>query len=180
MRRACRASLLVRRCYTLAPLIAAQPRPPQAAALSGCCSLRRSCRTAPRAEVYPGVWRCSTQQLHQARHRQISGVCMAASPASAAAAASAELPQADEQTGTGVGGARSEDVILQYVVLRRDLWTELSWPLGSVVAQASVPAAQAMYYAVDMRKSAAAPTVSCRASARTGFSDHSIKACRQS
>mmetsp|Transcript_31063 Transcript_31063/g.73840 ORF Transcript_31063/g.73840 Transcript_31063/m.73840 type:complete len:198 (-) Transcript_31063:83-676(-) len=26
--------------------------------------------------------------------------------------------------------------IIQYVVLRRDLWTELSWPLGSIVAQA--------------------------------------------
>lgn len=65
----------------------------------------------------------------------------AAPPASVAAADSAEPAQADESTGSGGGGAPSEDVILQYVVLRRDLWTELSWPLGSVVAQASRPAA---------------------------------------
>lgn len=28
------------------------------------------------------------------------------------------------------------DPLVQYVVLRRDLWTDLGWPLGSVVAQA--------------------------------------------
>ena len=61
----------------------------------------------------------------------------AASPASQAAATSAEPAKADEHAGGDGGGARSEDVLLQYVVLRRDLWSELSWPLGSVVAQAS-------------------------------------------
>ena len=29
-----------------------------------------------------------------------------------------------------------QEVIVQYVVLRSDLWKDLSWPLGSVVAQA--------------------------------------------
>lgn len=38
----------------------------------------------------------------------------------------------------GEGGARAPliDPIVQYVVLRKDLWTEKGWPLGSVVAQA--------------------------------------------
>lgn len=31
------------------------------------------------------------------------------------------------------GGA---DPVLQYVVIRKDLWTALNWPLGSIVAQA--------------------------------------------
>lgn len=30
----------------------------------------------------------------------------------------------------------SDAVVVQYVVMRRDLWTEMGWPLGSVVAQA--------------------------------------------
>lgn len=33
----------------------------------------------------------------------------------------------------------------QYVVLRRDLWTEMKWPLGSVVAQACHAATAAMW-----------------------------------
>eukprot|EP00192_Tetraselmis_astigmatica_P017163 CAMPEP_0117648528 /NCGR_PEP_ID=MMETSP0804-20121206/455_1 /TAXON_ID=1074897 /ORGANISM="Tetraselmis astigmatica, Strain CCMP880" /LENGTH=136 /DNA_ID=CAMNT_0005454141 /DNA_START=242 /DNA_END=652 /DNA_ORIENTATION=- len=32
--------------------------------------------------------------------------------------------------------AASDSVVVQYVVLRRDLWGEMGWPLGSVVAQA--------------------------------------------
>ena len=37
---------------------------------------------------------------------------------------------------------KPSDPIVQYVILRRDLWTELGWPLGSIVAQvrkANVP-----------------------------------------
>ena len=69
----------------------------------------------------------------------------AASPAAAAAASAAEAPQAAEQADCGADGADSADVILQYVVLRRDLWAELSWPLGSIVAQASSHAADHSY-----------------------------------
>lgn len=31
------------------------------------------------------------------------------------------------------------DVCVQYVVLRRDLWRDLGWPLGSVIAQVQRP-----------------------------------------
>ena len=39
------------------------------------------------------------------------------------------------------GDDESNDPLVQYVVLRRDLWTELGWPLGSIVAQVSALAA---------------------------------------
>lgn len=29
-----------------------------------------------------------------------------------------------------------DSVLLQYVILRKDLWTDMKWPLGSIVAQA--------------------------------------------
>ena len=32
--------------------------------------------------------------------------------------------------------SQPEDDIVQYLVLRRDLWTEVGWPLGPVIAQA--------------------------------------------
>ncbi|EFN56316.1 hypothetical protein CHLNCDRAFT_14905, partial [Chlorella variabilis] len=35
--------------------------------------------------------------------------------------------------------------LLQYVVLRRDLWTELDWPLGSLVAQGCHAATAALW-----------------------------------
>ena len=34
---------------------------------------------------------------------------------------------------------------MQYVVLRRDLWADLGWPLGSVVAQACHAATAALW-----------------------------------
>eukprot|EP00873_Tetraselmis_striata_P024659 jgi/Tetstr1/444923/TSEL_032741.t1 len=46
-------------------------------------------------------------------------------------------------------GAMPEDVVVQYVVLRRDLWTELGWPLGSVVAQACHAATAVVYHNRD-------------------------------
>jgi hypothetical protein len=42
-----------------------------------------------------------------------------------------------------------EDTLLQYVVLRRDLWTELEWPLGSVVAQGCHAATAALWLSRD-------------------------------
>ena len=35
----------------------------------------------------------------------------------------------------GAAAAADDDPILQYVVLRKDLWRDLAWPLGSIVAQ---------------------------------------------
>ncbi len=44
-------------------------------------------------------------------------------------------PAAAAPDGASAQSSPPEDVLLQYVVLRRDLWTEQGWPLGSIVAQ---------------------------------------------
>lgn len=41
------------------------------------------------------------------------------------------------------------DVVVQYIVLRRDLWTEMGWPLGSVVAQACHASTAAVWVSRD-------------------------------
>lgn len=41
--------------------------------------------------------------------------------------------------------ANNDDVLLQYIILRRDLWAELGWPLGSVVAQGCHAATAALW-----------------------------------
>ena len=33
------------------------------------------------------------------------------------------------------GDVNDEDVLTQYIILRRDLWREKAWPLGSIAAQ---------------------------------------------
>jgi len=40
------------------------------------------------------------------------------------------------EAASGTSATSIDDVVVQYVVLRRDLWKEMDWPLGSVVAQA--------------------------------------------
>ena len=63
-----------------------------------------------------------------------------------AAAAGQELPPAATAADDGGAPTSSDsDPLLQYVVLRRDLWTELSWPLGSVVAQGCHAATAALW-----------------------------------
>ena len=54
-------------------------------------------------------------------------------------------PAAAAAGGSGNGGSSPDDPLLQYVVLRRDLWTELEWPLGSVVAQGCHAATAALW-----------------------------------
>lgn len=49
------------------------------------------------------------------------------STADAATTAAASQSQAD---------TAAADAVVQWVVLRRDLWQDLGWPLGAVVAQA--------------------------------------------
>ena len=43
------------------------------------------------------------------------------------------------------GPACAGNPLVQYVVLRRDLWADLDWPLGSVVAQACHAATAALW-----------------------------------
>lgn len=46
-------------------------------------------------------------------------------------------------------GARIENRIVQYVVVRRDLWKEKQWPLGSVIAQACHASSAALWITRD-------------------------------
>ena len=59
--------------------------------------------------------------------------------------AAAEATGAASAAGSDGGCDSSEDTLLQYIVLRRDLWTELDWPLGSVVAQGCHAATAALW-----------------------------------
>ena len=43
---------------------------------------------------------------------------------------------ADASAAPAAATGDNDDPLVQYVVLRRDLWTDLGWPLGSIVAQA--------------------------------------------
>ena len=42
------------------------------------------------------------------------------------------------------------DPLLQYVILRKDLWTDMKWPLGSVVAQGCHAATAALWMSRDL------------------------------
>lgn len=70
----------------------------------------------------------------------------ARSMAAAAAAGGQEpAPAAAAAEDASSGSAPPADPLLQYVILRRDLWTELDWPLGSVVAQGCHAATAALW-----------------------------------
>lgn len=47
------------------------------------------------------------------------------------------------------GPVQDEDPVVQYVVLRRDLWGDLKWPLGSIVAQACHASTAALWMFKD-------------------------------
>lgn len=140
MHRACTAPLLAHRFASIANQGgpgADLPRKAAAARLTSSCSS---------ADRHVKAQRCSSWRLLPHSRGVMSGIPVPALQAtsgqqqqqrtavSVAAASAAPDRAAPQQDG---GGASAEpDVILQYVVLRRDLWTELSWPLGSIVAQA--------------------------------------------
>lgn len=42
-----------------------------------------------------------------------------------------------------------EDPLVQYIVIRKDLWTELSWPLGSIIAQGCHASTAALWLSRD-------------------------------
>lgn len=63
-----------------------------------------------------------------------------ASPSPPSPTAAAELIEQQQQQ-----PPQPRDPLVQYVVLRRDLWTEKRWPLGSVVAQACHASSAAMW-----------------------------------
>lgn len=59
-----------------------------------------------------------------------------------------EKVAAPVETETKAGDA-DDDVLIQYVVLRKDLWTKLHWPLGSIVAQGCHAAVAALWLSKD-------------------------------
>jgi peptidyl-tRNA hydrolase len=61
--------------------------------------------------------------------------------ADAAVAAAAAEPLLEQQP--------QQDPIVQWVVLRRDLWTDIGWPLGPVIAQACHASSAAMALHLD-------------------------------
>lgn len=64
---------------------------------------------------------------------------MSGSPTAASSVAALATSSADN----------ADDTLLQYVVLRRDLWTEMDWPLGSIVAQACHASTAALWLSKD-------------------------------
>ncbi|KAG2449628.1 hypothetical protein HYH02_005161 [Chlamydomonas schloesseri] len=49
----------------------------------------------------------------------------------------------------GAGESAPQDPLVQYVVVRKDLWATSGWPLGSVVAQACHASSAAMWMYKD-------------------------------
>lgn len=59
--------------------------------------------------------------------------------------ANASNSKETQQLSSDGTAAPPQDVIIQYIVLRKDLWAEKKWPLGSVVAQACHASTAAMH-----------------------------------
>ncbi len=112
--------------------------------VSRCAKRLHSTRSRPsgsqQAAAPPAV-SSKTQQglLDAAKAPAARGMAAPAAPGSSEAAAAAADP------GSTSSGAAPPDPLLQYVVLRRDLWKELDWPLGSVVAQGCHAATAALW-----------------------------------
>ncbi|GLI63386.1 hypothetical protein VaNZ11_006341, partial [Volvox africanus] len=69
-----------------------------------------------------------------AQRREITSESVAAGQPAEPAQVTQEIPSASQQ-----------DFLVQYVVIRKDLWGSLRWPLGSVVAQACHASSAAMW-----------------------------------
>ena len=75
-------------------------------------------------------------------------------PSSSAAAAAAAAGASDEAP-SPPSAAASADPLMQYVVLRSDLWKERGWPLGSLAAQAAHAATAALGLSRDSEETRA-------------------------
>ena len=63
-------------------------------------------------------------------------------PAAEPSASAPDTQQADAETPV------AEDLV-QYLVLRKDLWSSLKWPLGSIIAQACHASTAALWLSKD-------------------------------
>lgn len=83
------------------------------------------------------------RQLNNAlQHRNLTSSRTMASQAASNASSSGQQQQELQP-------AAADDPIVQWVVLRRDLWTDIGWPLGPVIAQACHASSAAMFTHLD-------------------------------
>ena len=99
------------------------------------CSYHARSRVASRSFVLQNL----PPSGHQQRH------CRRRSSMATPAAAGEALPAASAAPADGGQQQDENDPIVQWVVLRRDLWGELGWPLGPVIAQACHASTAAMF-----------------------------------
>lgn len=99
----------------------------------------------PRRQYLAAVARRSSHRARQPHAAARRLACAAMEGSQAAPAAAAE----PTSSGSGAPSSSGGDPLLQYVVLRRDLWTDLGWPLGSVVAQGCHAATAALWLTRD-------------------------------
>lgn len=71
--------------------------------------------------------------------------CSMSASAEATGPAPATVAPAADANGSASCLGTSSDPVVQYVVLRKDLWVERGWPFGSVVAQACHASSAAMW-----------------------------------
>lgn len=64
-------------------------------------------------------------------------------------APSATMEGSTEPQKAAAAPSNGDDVVLQYIILRRDLWGEMGWPLGSVVAQGCHASTAALWLSRD-------------------------------
>jgi hypothetical protein len=82
--------------------------------------------------------RLTRRQLAQQQQRQEGSAAMSS-------AAATEQPPGTAAASPSPSPPADADPIVQWVVLRRDLWTDLGWPLGPVIAQACHASSAAMF-----------------------------------
>ena len=97
----------------------------------------------------------STSSALHHRSKRYRHFCTASSKAArvslvpmAADARSTSVNTGNQQNTQTTQEAAAEDLV-QYIVLRKDLWTEKQWPLGSVVAQGCHASTAALWLSRD-------------------------------
>ena len=107
----------------------------------------RPCSIPKTVSVFRAL--CLHEHVHNCSQRSLytrKPVCWFSRPMSASAS-SRDAGSADAAI-SDIEEAVPEDLV-QYIVLRKDLWTELHWPLGSVVAQACHASTAALWLSKD-------------------------------
>lgn len=111
--------------------------------------MHRLALSAQQSHLLTNIGAISSKQLRKlSRHRNFSPVILRKAGFSGGLAHHMSRDAAPTSAATGSEAAPS-DPILQYVILRKDLWKEMKWPLGSVVAQGCHAATAALWLSKD-------------------------------